>query len=98
MRIDLLFFGGGQSADLAVIAFLAIASTVFVHCNLLRRPWFRTFLAVTAVAHLGVVTAFLGPDLDSSDFRLVASMDVLAVIGLAFGLEKLVSLRTLTRA
>lgn len=93
MPSELSFFGGPRSADLEVIALLAIASTVFVHCNLLRRTWFLAFLAVAAVIQLCLVIAFLGIDLDRREFRLFASTDVLAFVGLAFCLEKLVSLR-----
>jgi hypothetical protein len=97
MRINLLFFGAGQSTDVAVIAILAIASTAFVHANLLRHTWFLTFLGITSVVHLGLVVAVPRTDLDFNEFRLFLSTDVLAQVGLAFALEKLVSLRTLTR-
>ena len=93
MHIDLLFFGASQSNDVAVIAILAIASTLFVHGNLLRHTWFLTFLAITSVVHLGLVAAFQGTDLDHNEFRLFLLTDALAQVGLAFALEKLVLLR-----
>lgn len=97
MRIDLLFFGD-QAPGLAVIPFLAIAATLFVHCNLMRRPWFLTFLAVTAATHLAVVIMFPGAHLDPNQFKLFAVSDTLAVISLAFCVEKLVALRQSTPA
>lgn len=96
--VDLVLFPSGQLADLAVIAFLAMASTVFVHFNLVRRAWFLTFVAVATAAHLGLVIAFPDADFGVSDFKLLASADVLGVVSLVFGLEKLLSLRKLTAA
>lgn len=98
MGSDLLVFAGGESTDAAVIAFLAIASTVFVHCNLLRHMWFLAFLAVASVLHLALIVAFPGIDLKADEFRLFVSADVLVFVCSAFALEKLVSHRTLTRA
>ena len=92
MRIDLLTFGNA-APDLAVIAFFAIAATLFVHCNLMRRTWFLGFLAVAAAVHLAVVMMFPGADLDPVQFKMFAFSDVLAVIGLVFVVEKLLSLR-----
>ena len=89
----LLFFSGDRWFELGIIAFGAIAATVFVQRHLLRRVWFLTFLAVMVVAHLGLVLAFPFTDLDRSSFKLVALADVLGVLGLGFGLEKLASLR-----
>ena len=71
MRIDLLFFGD-RASDVAAIAFLTIASTLFVHCNLMRRPWFLTFVAIAAAAHLALAMMFPGADLDPAQFRLFA--------------------------
>ena len=98
MGVDLLFFGGSQWPDLAVIASLAIASTLFVHCDLIRRPWYLTFLAVMAIAHLGLVLAFPGAAFNRSELGLFTAADVLGVLGLAFGLEEFVSLRKLAAA
>ena len=95
MRIDLLSLGSA-APDLAVIAFFAIAATMFVHCNLMRRTWFLGFLAVAAAVHLALVMMFPGMDLDPVQFKLFAFTDVLAVIGLVFVVEKLLSLREST--
>ena len=92
MRIDLLSFGNA-APDRAVIAFFAIAATLFVHCNLMRRTWFIGFLAAAAAAHLALVMMFPSVDLDPVQFKMFAFSDVLAVIGLVFVVEKLLSLR-----
>lgn len=92
MRIDLLSLGSA-APDLAVIAFFAIAATLFVHCNLMRRTWFLGVLAVVAAVHVVVLMMFPGMDLDPGQFKMFAFSDVLAVIGLVFVVEKLLSLR-----
>lgn len=90
MRIDLLFFGNA-APDLAVIAFFAIAATLFVHCNLLRQRWFLNFLGVATAAHVALIMMLPGAHLDPTQFKLFAFVDVLVVIGLVFCVEKLLS-------
>lgn len=88
-----LLFVGEQWAELGTIALGAIATTVFIQRHLLRHWWFLTFIAVMVIAHLGLVLALPWTDLERGSFKLVALGDVVGVLGLAFSLEKLASLR-----
>ena len=85
----LLLFGGEQWAEPGTIAFGAIAATMFIQRRLLRRPWFIAFLSLMVIAHLGLVLAFPVTDLSRGEFKAFAFADMVGVLALAFGLEKL---------
>lgn len=85
----LLWFGGEQWFELGIIAFSAMASTVFIQRRLLRRKWFIAFVALMVIAHITPVLSFPEPDLSRGEFKALALTDVVAVLALAFGLEKL---------
>lgn len=88
---SLLLLGGREYAVTGAIAFGAIASTVFIQRRLLRRPWFIVFVAVMVIAHTGLVLAFPGfdRDLQRGGVKLIALADIVGVLVLAYGLQKL---------
>ena len=88
----LLLVGGDQWFQVALIGYTAVATTVVVYRDLLRRVWFKVFLAAMVLLHLGFVLVF-PEDLDRSEFKLLLIADVVGVLGLACALNKLMSRR-----
>lgn len=88
----LLLVGGDQWFDPGIIAVTAVGTTAFVQRRLLRRRWFMIFLAAMVMLHLGLVLAF-PVDLARSEFKLWAIADTVGVLGLSFGLERLMAPR-----
>lgn len=86
----LLLLGGDRWFDVGIIAFTAIAATIFIQRRLLRRFWFMLFLVVMVLMHLALVLAF-PINLDRSGFKLLAVADFVCVLGLALGLERLMA-------
>jgi hypothetical protein len=86
---SLILFGGEQWFQPGIIAFGAIATTLFIQRRLLRRPWFMAFVALMVIAHLGLVLAFPATDLSREEVNALAFADIVGVLALAFGLEKL---------
>ena len=88
---SLIVLGGDEWFQLGVISLSAVATTAFIQRHLARTPWFLAFLGLMIVAHLGVVLAYPAPDLSRGAFGLLALADVIAVLALAMGLEKIVA-------
>lgn len=84
----LLLCGGEKWAQPGIIAFGAIAATAFIQRRLLKRTWFIAFLVLMVIAQLGLVLAFPETDLSHGEFKLLALADLVGVLALAFGLEK----------
>ena len=88
----LLYLGGDQWFQLALIGYAAVATTVVVYRDLLRQVWFKVFVAAMVLLHLGLVLVFPA-DLNRSEFKLLAIADVVGVLGLACALNKLMARR-----
>jgi hypothetical protein len=88
---SLIAFGGDEWFQLGVISLSAVAATALIQRHLVRKPWFLAFLALMIAAHLGAVLAYPAPDLSRGAFGLLALADLIAVLALAMGLEKIVA-------
>ena len=88
---SIISLGGDEWFQLGVISLGAVATTAVIQRHLVRKPWFLAFLGLMIAAHLGVVLAYPAPALSRGAFGLLALADVIAVLALAMGLEKMLA-------
>jgi hypothetical protein len=90
--VVLSLLGGDEWFQLGLIGFGAVATTVVIYRDLLRQVWFKTFVAAMVLLQLGL-GLLLPAHLERTEFKLLATADVIAVLCLAAALRKLMSRR-----